>query len=473
MSAVATAAVRAGGTSDADLVAAVRAGDAHAFGELYRRHHAPVNAFVRRIVRDEGRAEDVTQEAFLSALRGMRRSDRPIAFRPWLYEIARNASIDAYRRGSRAQEVSIDVDGGLGPADARRLTGGAAPDTTVIHRERFDHLRGALDELSETHHQIVVMRELEGLSYREIGERMQLSPSAVESTLFRARRRLEHEYDQLSTGNRCLAIGFVIGRLAEGDPSARDRKRLDRHARRCSICRLRARQAGVEPILEHRSIAARVAALLPFPFLGRRGAAAVQPSSGDLQHSLAGLATTPGVENGVSLLAKGAALVAAVALVGGGGATLGGVGPVAPESNKPAVPNRTTSAPRDSAPGSRVPSSRFTRPDGATAAPKGSAGRRTPRTDRHDGSLKAPNSPTVPSLPSTPATKAPGLTPAGKTPPLPGAGAPDGGLPLAVPSGSTTSAPATAPSSSDLGLGDAVTAVQGASGTLQGATSGH
>ena len=61
------------------------------------------------MVKDHGRAEDVTQEVFVSALRRMRETEQPLAFKPWLYQIARNSCIDAFRRSRRAEEVSYDV----------------------------------------------------------------------------------------------------------------------------------------------------------------------------------------------------------------------------------------------------------------------------------------------------------------------------------------------------------------------------
>jgi len=267
--------------ADAELVAAVRAGDDGAFAELYRRHQPSVARFVRGRVRDHGRAEDVVQETFVSALRRMRQTDSELAFRAWIFEIARNASIDLYRRSSRTEEISIDAAGGLAAADATRLGGASGPDASLLRKESFDHFRGALDELSQTHHRIIVMRELEGRSYREIGERMNLSQAAVESTLFRARRKLEHEYEQLDSGRRCRLVGAAIGRLAEGMELQRDRLRLDRHARRCSACRRQARQMGVEPLLgkRMRGIAARAAAFLPLPGFMRRRSSST--ASGD------------------------------------------------------------------------------------------------------------------------------------------------------------------------------------------------
>ncbi|MDQ3871400.1 MAG: sigma-70 family RNA polymerase sigma factor, partial [Chloroflexota bacterium] len=103
MGAAGIAAVRGAVGSDADLVAATRAGDESAFSELYRRYHPMIVGYVRRLVRDHGRAEDVAQEAFVSALRRLRQTETEINFKPWIYEIARNASIDLYRRKSRAE----------------------------------------------------------------------------------------------------------------------------------------------------------------------------------------------------------------------------------------------------------------------------------------------------------------------------------------------------------------------------------
>src|SRR5436305_10361279 len=92
-----------------ELVAAVRRGDERAFETLYERYQRRIYAFVLGMVKDHGRAEDVTQEVFVSALRRMRATERPIAFKPWIYEIAKNACIDAFRRTRRAEEVSYDA----------------------------------------------------------------------------------------------------------------------------------------------------------------------------------------------------------------------------------------------------------------------------------------------------------------------------------------------------------------------------
>src|SRR4051794_39955304 len=87
--------------TDEELVAAVRRGDERAFEGLYERYQRRVAGFIYGMVNDYGRAEDITQEVFVSALRRMRATERPIAFKPWIYEIARNACIASFRRTRR------------------------------------------------------------------------------------------------------------------------------------------------------------------------------------------------------------------------------------------------------------------------------------------------------------------------------------------------------------------------------------
>ena len=128
----------------------------------------------------------------------------------------------------------MDADDGLRASDRTRLVGlDGSPDAALVTKERMDHLQGAFDELSDVHTRVLVMRELEGMSYREIGEKLELTRPAVESALFRARRRLESEYSELSEGRRCEAMAGTIARIAAGVQRGAEEQRLARHARRC------------------------------------------------------------------------------------------------------------------------------------------------------------------------------------------------------------------------------------------------
>src|SRR5690348_3143241 len=88
---------RAPVSTEQELVSAVRAGDDRAFEELYARHRGQIGGYIHSRVGDHARAEDIAQEVFISALRRLRDTERPIAFKPWIYEIAKNACIDEYR----------------------------------------------------------------------------------------------------------------------------------------------------------------------------------------------------------------------------------------------------------------------------------------------------------------------------------------------------------------------------------------
>jgi RNA polymerase sigma factor (sigma-70 family) len=222
------------------------------------------------MVHDHQRAEDITQDVFISALRRMRATDARIAFKPWIYEIAKNACIDAFRRSKRAEEVSYDVEDG---AERLHLTSnGPTPDAAVDTRMSLDHLRGAFGGLSEAHHQILVMRELEGLSYRQIGERLGMSRPSVESTLFRARRRLSEEYEELVSGERCRRIQAIIAGATGGQVGTRDERKMARHVSYCQPCRRAAIVAGFDPdaLTPKRTVREKIAALLPVPAFLKR-----------------------------------------------------------------------------------------------------------------------------------------------------------------------------------------------------------
>src|SRR5579884_3747036 len=83
---------------DHDLVTAVRRGEDCAFEELFLRYRGRIRSYASGILADADRAEDITQDVFISALRRLRNTERPIAFKPWIYQIAKNACIDELRR---------------------------------------------------------------------------------------------------------------------------------------------------------------------------------------------------------------------------------------------------------------------------------------------------------------------------------------------------------------------------------------
>ena len=140
---------------------------------------------------------------FISALRRLRDTERPIAFKPWIYQIAKNACIDELRRAQRASRFRSTRDAGRRTAPCDLFSREPGPELAAESKQQLDDLRGAFGGVSELHHRILVLRELEGLSYGQIGARLGMTRPVVESTLFRARRRLAEEYEELISGRRC------------------------------------------------------------------------------------------------------------------------------------------------------------------------------------------------------------------------------------------------------------------------------
>ncbi|MGH2978402.1 MAG: RNA polymerase sigma factor, partial [Solirubrobacterales bacterium] len=308
-------AATATGAADDQLVEAVRDGSEEAFEALFRRYRPRIVAYVRGMVSDHARAEDITQEAFMSALRGLRSSDQEISFRPWMYEIAKNACIDHLRRARRGNEVSIDSDDFSPQEEGRISQSVSGTDAEVARRKELESLQMAFGDLPRSQHQILVMRELEGLSYDRIGSRMGLSRGAVESLLFRARRTLRDGFDEIDTGARCVRMRVAMEAAADGRRTGiRERRRLTIHLRDCTACRRTAVAIGLDELAlaaarERGGAVRRVAGLLPLPaFLRRR------------MEDGAGLFSSmgPAAEQGASLAGKVTAVVVAAALAAGG-----------------------------------------------------------------------------------------------------------------------------------------------------------
>jgi RNA polymerase sigma factor (sigma-70 family) len=307
---------------------------------------------------DYGRAEDIAQEVFISALRRMRETERPIAFKPWVYEIARNACIDEFRRTRRVREVPLESDDERESPGRRLESRTGSPVAALECRQQLDDLRGAFRGLTDTHHKIIVLRELEGLSYTEIGKRLGMTRPVVESTLFRARRRLGAEYDEIASGRRCEQLHTVVdagGEKAVRALGIRQRRHLARHVAHCQPCRRFAHMAGVDDsLLKGPGLVEKIAALLPIPaFLRwRRGPSDKEATTSSGSHSVSVLQSMPRVAQHIDPASPAAglgrataAVVAAVVVAGGGvvGTTygLGGGG----TKSKPAAAANVTSAP--------------------------------------------------------------------------------------------------------------------------------
>ena len=180
---------RSGVDPDRTLVDEARAGSVDAFEGLVRRYQVRVVNYALALVRDAAEAEDVAQETFIRSYRALKGFRGDSSFKTWLYSIATNtARTHLERRGRQPHLEDRSREDGLQPAGAADVSSGV-PDVeeTLMKREAID---GALAALPEELRLAVVLRDVEGLEYKEIAIITGVPLGTVESRIFRARQRL-------------------------------------------------------------------------------------------------------------------------------------------------------------------------------------------------------------------------------------------------------------------------------------------
>lgn len=188
------------GVSDEELalIRAAREGDSDAYGGLILMHQDRIYASILRHVRDEHKAADLAQDVFIQAFRAIDTYQDRAKFSTWLYRIAMNVITSSHRhataqkRGGTATRASLDAEGVPEP-DAGTRT----PAEQVEANETGVIVRAAIDELDEEYRNVVIARDLQGLSYEEIAEVFDIAPGTVRSRLHRGREKLREKLQHL------------------------------------------------------------------------------------------------------------------------------------------------------------------------------------------------------------------------------------------------------------------------------------
>lgn len=178
--------------TDQQLVDAYRSGDVGAFEELYSRHYTVVMRRLTRVCGNEAIAEELCQETFLRAAQRIGTVSGDLRFRAWVTRIGTNLAIDHLRALKRAPATPLDVIGDVTPPPGTPIH--LDTEAHIERRETARFVAEVLDRLNPRHRKVLILREIEGLDYRSIAERLQVSSSAVETLLFRARGRFREEY---------------------------------------------------------------------------------------------------------------------------------------------------------------------------------------------------------------------------------------------------------------------------------------
>ena len=178
--------------NDLDLVKRVQAGERSAFDLLVRKYQYRIAALVRRYIRDEAEAEDVVQESFVRAWRALPAFRGDAQFYTWLYRIAVNtAKNHLVSLGRRPATEDIDDEEAGAVREAERLQDSATPEREMLRSEMERLVLEAVDALAPELRDALTLREVEGLSYEEIAERMQCPIGTVRSRIFRARDAID------------------------------------------------------------------------------------------------------------------------------------------------------------------------------------------------------------------------------------------------------------------------------------------
>jgi RNA polymerase sigma-70 factor (ECF subfamily) len=176
---------------DRRLILRAQAGDSGAFRLLIERHQRRVFAIALGLVRDEQDAREIAQEAFLRVHKGLPQFHGGSSFFTWLYRIVTNLSIDLMRKPSRREaelHFALEVEDG----ESVLLPAADADPYDVVRRgELSARIYEALEQLPPYHRGVILMREVEGMSYEEMAEAMQVSKGTIMSRLFHARKKLQ------------------------------------------------------------------------------------------------------------------------------------------------------------------------------------------------------------------------------------------------------------------------------------------
>ncbi len=178
------------------LVARFKKGDQSAFDEMVSRYWGRIYAMVNQLLRNTQDAEEVTQDAFIRAHRGLENFRGDSAFSTWLYQIATNLARNRYWywwRRKRDKSISIDQpigsEGDMTLADVLPAQV-ETPDDITVTQEFVDHIAIGMEKLSAKHREVLVLRNIKNMTYEEIAQVLEVSLGTVKSRIARARDSL-------------------------------------------------------------------------------------------------------------------------------------------------------------------------------------------------------------------------------------------------------------------------------------------
>ena len=184
-------------TDDLTLVKRAQTGDQRAFRQLVERYQRKVYAVALGMVKDRQEALDVSQEAFVKVFKYLQHFKGDSSFYTWLYRITTNLCIDSMRRraasGGDAEAFDESIQSEYAEASVGILGSrlGTNPQKSALRRELAEKIEEALAQVPEKHRAILLLRELEGMSYEDLARTLKIPKGTVMSRLFHARAKVQ------------------------------------------------------------------------------------------------------------------------------------------------------------------------------------------------------------------------------------------------------------------------------------------
>ncbi len=227
--------------TDEALLDGYRAGDEAALARLLERYAPAVLRFGLKMCRDPEDAKDVLQDTLLAAARGARGFRGGSSLSTWLYTIARSFCIKKRRTSKSAPERTVSIDAGEA---AEIMAPDAAPDDAAGDREIGAALEAAIGALEPMYREVLLLRDVEGLSAPEVAEVLEIGVDAVKSRLHRARLAVRERLapffeieEPAPTAGGCPDVLPMLSRYLEGEIGKEQCAEMERHVASCAHCR--------------------------------------------------------------------------------------------------------------------------------------------------------------------------------------------------------------------------------------------
>ena len=221
-----------------DLIVGAQAGEAKALDELLKTLQPQIYRFSLQMCRHSEDAEDVTQDAMIAIVHSISQYRGESSISTWLYTITRNLVYKKFRKAKQLKNVSNQLSEHEKLGDKTPGSTDHTPLTEIENRTTIKQVERAINDLEEGYKEILVLRDVEGLSTKEVAEIVDLNEGAVKSRLHRARAQLREFYEKQPYIVRkgCPDIRRVFSEHLEGDLSQNICDKMQKHVDECSRC---------------------------------------------------------------------------------------------------------------------------------------------------------------------------------------------------------------------------------------------